>query len=316
MIDSQPEITFKQHEMVELFVEGSSNDHTRRARQRDLLSFQQDLADKPESYTAIVDRLLAMDQDEASSFLQSYKADLREAGLAGATVNRRLATLRSLIRFARERGVTTLQADNLVAKLAPARSDMTVLEAWQCQNLINAPAQNTRGGMRDRALLSLLCEVPLHGDQVALLNQADFQGDYHTLRIPRLAAAIPKEIASAQDTSSSDSFHEIRLEFETFEAIAHFLWNERHTASPDTPMFPSLDGRHAYSGSKLTTRGIHKIVKSYGTQINVPDLNVRTLRRTAIVRALEREGGNIAKAIERYPHISRGTWEYYRLVLG
>jgi SAM-dependent methyltransferase len=110
--------------LLERFLAGHTNDHTRRAYRADLEDFARTRNRAPAEAIA---ELLAGPQQGRHLVLQ-YAVELHRRGRARATVDRRLATLRALARMARERGLVEWSleipdASEVVAVAAQPASD-------------------------------------------------------------------------------------------------------------------------------------------------------------------------------------------------
>jgi integrase/recombinase XerC len=139
----------------------------------------------------------------ANEFARIYQSKMIERGLQAATVNRRLATLRSLVKFANTLGLVswTLSVENVPVPPyrrtgGPDRDEFrAMLEA--------ARAQPGPKGLRDAALLRLLhdlglrCgeavrldieDVDLPGNRIFILGKARAQQEPVTLPVPTKAA--------------------------------------------------------------------------------------------------------------------------------
>ncbi len=90
------------HELLAAFLSGRS-DCTRRAYSQDLDDFRRFLGVGKVSGAAHL--LLARGHGDANALALAWKANLQERRLQAATINRRLAALRSLVQLARTLGV-------------------------------------------------------------------------------------------------------------------------------------------------------------------------------------------------------------------
>jgi integrase/recombinase XerD len=112
------------------------------AYRRDLADFCSWLEGSPDEVT----------QDQ----LSGYIASMRAAGLAGTTIARRVAALRS---FYRHQVLLGVRADNPAAELELPRRRRTLprtLSPGEAERLIEAAAGTTPRSLRDRALVELL----------------------------------------------------------------------------------------------------------------------------------------------------------------
>jgi integrase/recombinase XerC len=98
--------------LLEAFLAGR-NERTLAAYRADLESFPAFM--KAATVSAAADRLLAGTHSETNGAALAYKAHMKDASLQAATINRRLAALRSLVKPAKTLGVVawTLSVENM-----------------------------------------------------------------------------------------------------------------------------------------------------------------------------------------------------------
>src|SRR5262249_4961022 len=144
--------------LVEAFLAGRSP-QTLRAYRKDLEDFAAFLG--VPSVEAIPGALLGGAQGSASESAPRHRADLQGRGLAPATVNRRLAAIRSLVKLARVLGLVpwTLDVDGVRSETyrdtrGPGRQGFRQL-------LAALEGRQDAKGLRDRALLRLLFDLGL-----------------------------------------------------------------------------------------------------------------------------------------------------------
>ena len=243
------------------FLSGRS-DCTRRAYSQDLDDFRRFVGVGKVSEAAHL--LLSRGHGNANALALAWRANLRERGLQAATINRRLAALRSLVQLARTLGIVpwTLEVKNVRAESyrdtrGPGRSGVRLL-------LEHLERRKDRKALRDRAVLRLLYDLGLRRGEVAGLDVEDVDLDGGTL------AVLGK--GRTQKTK-------LTLPGPTKEAIRQ--WLEARGMEPG-PLFTNLD--RAGKGCRLTGTSLYRIVRRLGEKVG---LRVRPhgLRHTAITEA-------------------------------
>lgn len=96
--------------------------------------------------------------------LIEYQAKMVKQDLAASTINRRLATLRAWVRYAQKKMQNGLSPDDLIGELSTnteprAREIASIALACVCAH----PHIFTLRGLRDVAILHLICEAPVLG---------------------------------------------------------------------------------------------------------------------------------------------------------
>src|SRR4051794_29687253 len=153
--------------LVRAFLVGRSR-QTLRAYARDLADFARWCgAGSPGEASRL---LLACGQGRANEVALAYRQQLQARGLAPATVNRRLAALRSLVKLARTLGMVGWALDVDGPRGEPLR-DTRGPGREGFRRLLGALAGRTDAkGARDRAVLRLLFDLALRRAEVVSLD--------------------------------------------------------------------------------------------------------------------------------------------------
>ena len=90
-------------DVVRMLLESKRSENTRRGYRKDLEKFFREMhVTGREMCPETVNEFLSLPRAQAVSVVLQYKADLIHKGLAEATINRRLAAIKSLVNFARK----------------------------------------------------------------------------------------------------------------------------------------------------------------------------------------------------------------------
>jgi integrase/recombinase XerC len=267
--------------LVEAFLSGR-NERTIRAYSQDLEDFR--------SFTGASDMdsaarwLLSRGHGEANALALSYRTHLLDRALQPATVNRRLAALRSLVKLARTLGIVTfgLEIQNVKAEayrdtrgpgLAGVRAMVRRLEG-----------RNDDKGKRDLAILRLLYDLGLRRGEVVALDQEDVDLEGARLwvlgkgRSQKEALALPEETQRALE-----------------------CWREVRGDEPG-PLFISFD-RAAKSMRRLQGNGLWRVVKSLGNGVGI-QTRPHGIRHTAVTEAIKTATAS-GMDLEEVRHFSR-----------
>ena len=213
--------------------------------------------------------------------VSDYGWRMRERGLPVTTINRRLATLRLLVKLANTLGFVswTLWVKNFPAQPyrdthGPGRDGFrAMLEA--------AGAQPGPKGLRDVALLRLLHDLGLRRSEAVRLDIEDV--DLPGKRISLL--------------SRGRSWKEpVTLPEPTRAALA--AWLEARGSEPG-PLFINFD--RAGKGHRLTGTAVYHIVGRLGAKAGLT-VRPQELRHLAITTALERTDGDVRAVAEFSRH--------------
>jgi integrase/recombinase XerC len=223
-------------------------------------------------------RLLSGSHGEANAAAIAYKAQMTARRLQAATINRRFAALRSLVKLANTLGLVSwaLAVENVKAQ-AYRDTRGPGLDAYKAL-LAVAQAQPGTKGLRDVALLRLLRDLGLRrGEAVRLdVSDLDLAGD----RIMVLGKARSQK-------------EPVTLPEPTKAALEAWL---QARGTEDGPLFVNFD--RAGKGERLTGSAVYFIVRELGTKAG---LTVRPhgLRHLAITSALDLTNGDL-RAVQKF----------------
>ncbi len=229
------------------------------------------------SVDAVARELLGRGHGAANAMALAYRAHLVERGLAPATVNRRLAAVRSLVKVANTLGLVgwRLEVENVKSeRYRDTRGPG--LDGFR-KMLRQVDAQSNKG-RRDVALLRLLFDLALRRGEALSLDVEHVDIAFGTVsilgkgRTERVALSLPAPTSSALTD-----------------------WLEARGSQPG-PLFLNMD--RAGKGQRLTGRSVVRILARLGAGVG---LSVRPhgLRHAAITEALEVTGGDVRK-VQRF----------------
>lgn len=255
-----------------LLLADKRSEQTKRAYRADLKDF---FSGEPSEEQ--VRAFLTLPPGEIAKALARFRGRLLKEGKAPATINRRLAAIKSLLKFAERLGIATTDGKNLIdGERVIAYRDTRGCTLEQMRRLVNLPKAHTPKGARDRALLRLLCENALRRAEICALNIEDFEEN------PTPGLWITGKGRSGQK-------ERVSLSLPTSAAIARYLALSEHRVGPLFLSLPYAEGQRG----RLTTDGLYKIVRFYGRKIGLPRLSPHRLRHAAITAALDATDGNV-----------------------
>jgi integrase/recombinase XerC len=254
--------------LVAAFLSGR-NERTIKAYEQDLNDFRTFMGNKLASEAANL--LLSNGHGPANILALSYKTHLVERGLQSATINRRLAALRSLVQLARTFGMVSWTLEIKNAKSETYRDTRGPGKQGFKNLLLEVERKKTAKAVRDRLALRLLYDLALRCGEVVSLDAEDVNLEQGTLAVQGKGKAS-KQILSLPDLTK----------------IALKDWLEiRGPASG--ALLTNFD--RARKGIRLTSGGLYRTVRKLGEKIG---LKVRPhgLRHTAITEACKAAQAN------------------------
>lgn len=229
---------------------------------------------------AVAARLLGNGMGAANELVLRWRGTMLDEAVAPATINRRLAAVRSMVKLARTMGLVpwTLEVPGVPSTpyrdtRGPGRTGVVRLCA-----VLEAAAGAL--AVRNVAIVRLLYDLGLRRAEVAALDVADVDLD-------RRALAIVGKGRRETET--------LTLPERTAAALAAWL-ALRGVADPHAPLFVALDrpGRT----TRLTASSIYRMVRSAGVRVGVR-ARPHGVRHAAITEALDLTGGDV-RAVARF----------------
>ncbi len=105
--------------------------------------------------------------------IRRYLAHLRTAGMARATVARRVSALRSFFKFLAQRDIIVSNVFSVIESPRSSRTLPEHLYGDEIETLLAAPDISTPSGQRDRAILELLYSTGLRVSELSALDITD-----------------------------------------------------------------------------------------------------------------------------------------------
>jgi integrase/recombinase XerC len=222
---------------------------------------------------------LHLTEKRAVAVVLKYKAKLLAQGLKEATVNRRITSIKSLVKFARKLGVCTYSLEDVLMEKAVAYRDTTGVDAETYAAVICMCDRMTQIGKRDYAILRLLWENGLRRGEVSKLSVKDFDPHGQRLRI------------FGKGKGNNDEW--VQLSPQTVGAISNWLDSRSQLVASDA-LFISMD--HHRRGHRLSGDGIRKIVvRCFKTAGIDKIMSPHRVRHSGVTTVLEMTDGNITK---------------------
>lgn len=267
---------------------------TIRAYRQDLADFQTYVA--AHGAAAAAGFLIAQGAGEANALVLAYQGDLHARGLAPSTVNRRIASLRSLVKLARMLGLVSwsVEVENIPAAAyrdtrGPGRDGYLEL----LQKLNESAGVRI---VRNRALVRLHYDVALRRGEIERLDLDDV--DLEGARIWILGKGRMEKEA-------------VTLPAPTARAIA--AWIQVRGTDPG-PLFRNLDRAHRHEARnperRLTGTSIYRIIRALGYEVG-REVRPHGLRHAAITEALDRTQGDVRKVQKFSRHKKLDTLMIY-----
>lgn len=267
--------------------------NTRRAYEKDVTLFFQWAAESKPTKELILE-FLHLEQRDAIVLVLDYKAYLLNQGRSEATVNRRMAALKSLVQMGRKLGYCAYSLEDIKGEKARTYRDTTGIPPETFKKVLALCGDSVQG-KRNYAILRLLWDNALRRNELVQCNISDFDPTFQTLTILGKGQGNQREA--------------IDLAPVTVSAIAH--WIEVHPdPKPNNPLFAALTRN--YLGNRLTGESIRRIVDQLCTEAGISkQMSPHRIRHSAITEALNLTDGNVRKVQKLSRHSTIETVMIY-----
>jgi integrase/recombinase XerC len=268
----------------------SLSERTRAAYRQDLADFSAFIGAADELAAALA--LVQDGQASANVTALRYRTHLAERKLAPATINRRLAALRSAVGILRVAGAVTWPLEVKPMKLLKYK-DTRGPGVAGVRSLIRATWGQSEKALRDRALIHLLFDMGLRRGEVVSLDvqhldlvdrRLQVRGKGHgsereALTIPAPAADALRAYVAARGTPASG------------------------------PLFTNQD-RAKKGDGRLTGEGVRRILGAIAERAGVSNVRPHGLRHAAITAALD-AGRDVREVLRFSRHKDPRTLMHY-----
>ncbi|MCE2664526.1 MAG: tyrosine-type recombinase/integrase [Microcystis sp. 53602_E8] len=262
--------------------------HTRRVYQKDIQNFLSDI-------NLELGKFLSLDRHGAYALVSRYKGELIKNNLKSATINRRLAAIKSLVAFSYNCGHSEFMLESVKGEKLTSYRDTTGVDCETFKRVLSGIDRTSLKGVRDYALLMLLWSNALRRSEVSKANIGDFDQKSKTLRIFGKGRGNQSEIIS--------------LGTGTVTAIESWL-EARGERDPDKALFVSVNP--GYRDGRLSTQGIYDVVSDRCQDAGISKtMSPHRIRHSSITAALEATGGDVRRVQKLSRHSSLNTLLIY-----
>jgi integrase/recombinase XerC len=233
----------------------------------------------------------------ANQIALGWQHDMLEEGLAPATVNRRLSSLRSLVKIAGTLGMIawSLKVENVPSRkyrdtAGPGAENVKRL-LTQADAVVDAEGQPTAKGRRDAAIAHLLFGLALRRFELLNLDVADVDFGRRRLQITGKGRTEPEYVTMTRPVVGA-------LE----------RWLELRGRKKG-PLFTSFDPAEKGNG-RLVGSSIRRIVKKLGAKVGL-EVWPHALRHSGVTAVLEATDGDVRAAQKFARHKNINTTMLY-----
>ena len=241
--------------------------------------------------------IIAQSPGGANHLVLRYRNHLVEQKLAPATINRRLAAIRSLVKLARTLGLITwsIEIENLKSETyrdtrGPGRAAfLKMLEA--------VSGSRRSKDIRDVAILRLLYDLALRASELTHIDLGDLDLTNKTVSI-----------------LGKGKLEKVKLSLPDLTVAAIQNWIDvRGPANENDPLFVNFD--RAQKGERLTRCGLYQLIRGLGEKAAQIKTRPHGIRHTSISEACkiaQVQGLGLEEVLDHSRHASVTTLMIYR----
>jgi integrase/recombinase XerC len=241
----------------------------------------------------VTDTMLAADVN----FIRAFLATLDSHSYSGATMARKIATLRSFYRWLDRQGFIKSNPMLLVRTPRQTKRLPKAINVEQVEKLLSAPDDRDLLGARDRAILETLYSTGIRVSELVGINHGDIDEPGQALIVRgkgRRERIVP-------------------LGTHAMAALTHYLKMLRQQSAEGRGIstnagMPLFINKH---GGRLSTRSVRRKVSKYLVQAGLePDISPHTLRHSFATHLLD-NGADLRAVQELLGHQSLSTTQVY-----
>ena len=262
-------IAIDDEDILEELLRDKRSPQTRRAYAKDLKDFFGFLSIEPSPKN--VGWFLSLSKSDATTLVLRYKASLRER-VRAATVNRRLAAIKSLVAYAEKTGRCGFLLTRIKGEKVQPYRDTTGVDGDVITQMLDSFDRFKPKGMRDYAILRLLWGLALRRSEVVSLDVGDVDLDSTCIWI------LGKGKSDRERMSISPKI-----------SVALGDWLKVYNPQSNRqPLFVSL-ARNAKGIERLSDDYVYKLVRDVAKSVNVAKaMSPHKIRHSAITYALDK----------------------------
>jgi integrase/recombinase XerC len=254
------------------------------------------------SPTEAIEYLIGCRHGEANRIVAAWRSDMMVRGLASATINRRLAAIRTAVTIARRLGLVAWSLDVESAKGGERYRDTAGPGVDGVKAILavaeREASQGLARGFRDSALVHCLFDLGLRRGEAVSLDRSDVDLDASTVSV----------IGTGRTEAAK-----LTLPGATRRALAAWLKIRGENLQPSDPVFVRLD--HASDDAepgRLTGSGVWVIVARLAKDAGITGpVRPHGLRHSAVTAALDMTNGDVRRVQKFSRHAKLDTLMIY-----
>ncbi|GHT23884.1 tyrosine recombinase XerC [Planctomycetales bacterium] len=279
-------------------------------------SYRQDLEALTEYLYQLFGERIPQPDEITTPQLRGYVAAMHEAGLAHATVARRLSSLRSFYKFGIRDGWVTENAAKPLRTPKGGRKLPYFLSTEEVGQLLNAPPAMEPFGIRDRAMLETMYSAGVRVSELVGMNLGDLSLAEGLARVRGKGRKERFAPLGSFAVKAIQNWFPVRRELMTgmMDVLGHSRVTSKHSKAAkinlklpaaDLPLFLNK------FGGRLTTRSVARMLEKYLKETGLDSRTHPHTLRHSFATHLMNNGADIRSVQELLGHKSLNTTQIY-----
>ena len=273
-------------------------------REQTVKAYRSDLEDfrtfiNVDSLEAAADHLFSSGHGFANQIAFSYRAHLINSGRQSTTINRKLASLRSLVALARMLGIVSWELEVKNLKVQAYRDTRGPGQSTFQMMLSEAGRKGDAKAIRDHAILRLLYDLALRASEVINIDVTDVDLGASTIAILGKGRTQKQLLTLPEPTKA---------------ALFHWLNHRCDPTGMLNALFLNFDRSAKGQSKRLTRAGLYQLVRGLGERLNIKT-RPHAIRHTSITEACklaQNNGYGLEEVLDYSRHANVSTLMIYR----
>lgn len=233
--------------------------------------------------------------------IRGFLEHLGTQDYSGATMARKIATLRSFFKWGFKRTLTTSNPMTSIRTPKQGKRLPKAISVEQVERLLSTPSERDVLGLRDRAMLETLYSTGIRVSELVALNVGDLDESGEAMRV-RGKGKKERLVPLGTHALAAIKFYAARVRTDVRYAR---LWADGGGEGGDRPLFIN---KH---GARLSTRSVRRKLDKYLRTTGLdPSISPHTLRHSFATHMLE-NGADLRTVQEVLGHQSLSTTQVY-----
>ncbi len=204
---------------------------------------------------------------ESKKIIMKYLSNLKNKDKKDATISRKLASLRSFYQYLLVNNIIQEDPTKFLESPKVQKKVPEILSQKEIDDLLSQPECNNKKGIRDKAMLELLCATGVRVSELMSLDIKDIDWKEKTINCK----------------SSLKKGRKLKISKNILEYLDNYIKKSRNSNSKEQALFVNIYGK------RLTRQGFWKIIKFYKNKARIDkDVTPHTLRHSLAVNLLKK----------------------------